>query len=304
MISSSNNRLGCWENPPSPATGGRGEPSGWGGRGVWGSLLMYVYVCMDGWMDGWMCMYVYVWMDGWMDVCVCMCMYVYVWMDGWMYVYVCVCMCMYVYVCMDGWMDGWMCMYVYVWMDGWMDGWMYVYVCICMCMYVYVWMDGWMYVYVCVCMCMYVYEGVWMCMYVYVCVWMDVCLSVCMYVLYCIKKKEHLECLLRCYCIFVLAMYKSKRLIQSAGWVVRKKSGKTTQKQEQWTIYILTPYFRVLPPKPQSSAYSDSRRNTPAQSKCNENQWRWIWWIWWIWYSLTARFDSEMSRLQQRTRRA
>ena len=45
MISSSNNRLGCWENPPSPATGGRGEPSGWGGRGVWGSLLIYtVYI--------------------------------------------------------------------------------------------------------------------------------------------------------------------------------------------------------------------------------------------------------------------
>ena len=34
--------LGCWENPPSPATGG-GEPSGWGGGGVWGSLLIYIY---------------------------------------------------------------------------------------------------------------------------------------------------------------------------------------------------------------------------------------------------------------------
>jgi hypothetical protein len=40
-----------------------------------------MYVCMDGWMDGWMdgCM------DGWMDGC----------MDGWMD------------GCMDGWMDGW-----------------------------------------------------------------------------------------------------------------------------------------------------------------------------------------------------
>ena len=40
---------GCWENPPSPATGGRGEPSGWGGGGVWGSLLiyivLYIYIC-------------------------------------------------------------------------------------------------------------------------------------------------------------------------------------------------------------------------------------------------------------------
>ena len=35
---------GCWENPPSPATGGRGEPSGWGGGGVWGSLLIYIYI--------------------------------------------------------------------------------------------------------------------------------------------------------------------------------------------------------------------------------------------------------------------
>ena len=35
-------RLGCWENPPSPATGG-GEPSGWGRGGVWGSLLIYTH---------------------------------------------------------------------------------------------------------------------------------------------------------------------------------------------------------------------------------------------------------------------
>ena len=30
--------------PPLPATGGRGEPSGWGGRGVWGSLLIYTNI--------------------------------------------------------------------------------------------------------------------------------------------------------------------------------------------------------------------------------------------------------------------
>ena len=41
--SSSNNRLGCWENHPSPPTGG-GEPSGWEGGGVWGSLLIYIYI--------------------------------------------------------------------------------------------------------------------------------------------------------------------------------------------------------------------------------------------------------------------
>ena len=38
---------GCWETPPSPATGGRGEPSGWGGGGVWGSLLIYIYIYID-----------------------------------------------------------------------------------------------------------------------------------------------------------------------------------------------------------------------------------------------------------------
>ena len=40
--SSSNNRLGCWENPPSPATGGGGTHLA-GGGGVWGSLLIYIY---------------------------------------------------------------------------------------------------------------------------------------------------------------------------------------------------------------------------------------------------------------------
>ena len=51
---SSNNRLGCWENPPSPATGG-GEPSGWGG-GVGVPAHIYIcqiYACSDpgGWTD-------------------------------------------------------------------------------------------------------------------------------------------------------------------------------------------------------------------------------------------------------------
>ena len=41
--SSSNNRLGCWENPPSPTTGGGGTI--WlGGGGVWGSLLIYTHI--------------------------------------------------------------------------------------------------------------------------------------------------------------------------------------------------------------------------------------------------------------------
>ena len=40
--SSSNNRLGCWENPPSPATGGGNHLAG--GGGVWGSLLIYIYI--------------------------------------------------------------------------------------------------------------------------------------------------------------------------------------------------------------------------------------------------------------------
>ena len=37
-----NNRLGCWENPPSPATGG-GEPSGWG-RGGCGGPCSYIHI--------------------------------------------------------------------------------------------------------------------------------------------------------------------------------------------------------------------------------------------------------------------
>ena len=28
-------------------------------------IYVYMYVCMDGWMDGWMYMYMYVCMSGW-----------------------------------------------------------------------------------------------------------------------------------------------------------------------------------------------------------------------------------------------
>ena len=62
---------GCWENPPSPATGGRGEPSGWGGGGVWGSLLIYIYI------------YIYV--------------YIYIYLYIYIYVYICIYLYIYIY---------------------------------------------------------------------------------------------------------------------------------------------------------------------------------------------------------------
>jgi hypothetical protein len=45
---------------------------------------MEMYVCMDGWMDGWKCRLMDGWIDGWNA------------RNGWMEMY----------VCMYGWMDG------------------------------------------------------------------------------------------------------------------------------------------------------------------------------------------------------
>ena len=43
--SSSNNRLGCWENHPSPPTRGGNHLAGRGG--VWGSLLIYIHIAVS-----------------------------------------------------------------------------------------------------------------------------------------------------------------------------------------------------------------------------------------------------------------
>jgi hypothetical protein len=70
-------------------------------------MYVWTYVCMDGYMDGWICMggCVFVWM------CVCMDGWMYVWMDRWMDV------CMYVSICVcvinteDGILVVWVCVW-------------------------------------------------------------------------------------------------------------------------------------------------------------------------------------------------
>ena len=117
----------CLETRPSPR------------KMACASMCMYVhlcvlYVCMDGWMDGWM----HGRMDAWMHGC----------MDGWV----------------DGWMDGWIYIYIYKYDMIW-----YIDICIYVYIYLYLYMIFvCMYVRVYMCMCMPMY------VYVYVCVGMYV----------------------------------------------------------------------------------------------------------------------------------
>ena len=110
--SSSNNRLGCWENHPSPATGGGGTI--WLGGGGWGSFVCrgaklageFAYLRGVSWMSKcrgfhvtwwslwflgdatWQSQLTYVYI--YIRIYVYIYMYIYIYVYIWLYMYICI----------------------------------------------------------------------------------------------------------------------------------------------------------------------------------------------------------------------